>query len=253
MKPSALLLVICWVVPGQAIWAEAIGSNPTAASPPAVDSLDYYDQRYALDDPFQKRIDNHGNGFDALYGTRNFREVLKGVAYRGGANNKWHRDARRDNRNPLPDDGLQNLCAEGFGRSFYLYRTNFSLAPQHVECASRRGGTNRIDYLQRSPNHPDEAYDVLQAVHETIADQGRGPVYVHCWNGWHASGLMAAQILRQFCGYSADEAVAYWDRNTDGHNSEPKYERIRQRIRDFEPYPEFAISDAEAARICPTP
>ena len=60
-------------------------------------------------------MDNRGRGFEPLYGTRNFRVVLRSVVFRGGANNQLHRTAPRDNRNPLPADGLKTLCAEGFG------------------------------------------------------------------------------------------------------------------------------------------
>ena len=69
-----------------------------------------------------KIVDNRGDGFDDLYGTRNLRPILHGVAYRGGANNYYHKTNKRKNNNPLPKDGLQNLCTEGF--SFYLLIQN---------------------------------------------------------------------------------------------------------------------------------
>ena len=213
--------------------------------------VEHYDRRYELDDAFEKRTDNHGEGFDDLYGTRNFRVILKGVAYRGGANNKWHRTHRRDNRNPLPADGLENLCQEGFGLAYYLYSTNFEDAPRQITCESPRGTTHTLRYLQISSTDEEQTYEVLRAIHDTIEDYRHGPVYLHCWNGWHASGLIAAKILRQFCGYSADQAIEYWDRNTDGNNRERRHEQIRRRIREFTPYPELAISEAEAALICP--
>src|SRR5262245_4773224 len=87
---------------------------------------DFYHQRYGRTDVYSKVVDNHGDGFEDLYGLRNVREVLKGVLYRGGGNNLYHRDPamRRDNRNPLPDDGVTNLCEEGFHQAIYLYPTN---------------------------------------------------------------------------------------------------------------------------------
>ena len=234
-------------------------STPAHCQSPAADEpgddhlewIEYYNQRYDLDDLFAKRTDNRGDGFEGLYGTRNFRVILKGVAYRGGANNTWHRTNRRANTNPLPDDGLKNLCREGFGLSYYLYTTNFENAPELTTCQSPRSSEHELRYMQVSPNDEEQTYDVLTAIHETISDYRHGPIYLHCWNGWHASGLLAAKILRQFCGLSADEAVAYWDSNTDGNNKEARYESIRRRIRDFTPYPEFAISEREAALICP--
>ena len=62
---------------------------------------DYYHQRYGLSDPYQKRVDDHGNGYEALYGVRNFREVLNGVLFRGGANNSYNRDGRAEQQEPF--------------------------------------------------------------------------------------------------------------------------------------------------------
>lgn len=213
--------------------------------------IEYYDQRYALGDVYEKKTDNRGEGSEELYGTRNFRVILKGIAYRGGANNSWHRTNSRGNQNPLPNDGLENLCREGFGRVYYLYSTNFELAPEVTTCESPRGSEHEIRYFQVSSTDEAQTYEVLKVIYETIEDYRHGPVYLHCWNGWHASGLVAAKILRQFCGYSAEEAVQYWDRNTDGNNTDARFESIRRRIRDFTPYPEFEISNETAALICP--
>lgn len=245
-----ILLVAACAMPHPA-HAEPSDAGKMAAQDAVRDQ--YYSRKYELDDVFKKATDNHGTGIEALYGTRNFREILAGVAYRGGANNKWHRTASRDNRNPLPADGLGNLCEEGFAHSFYLYSTNFENAPAITQCSSPRSESQVLLYRQRNPTDEQDSYEMLKTVYETIKDNSRGPVYLHCWNGWHASGLIAAKILRQFCGLSAEEAVRYWDRNTDGHNSEPRYEGIRQRIREFVPYPEFAITGSEAAAICPPP
>ena len=252
MKSPAWLMFALAVLPiNQAAAEETVEDVTVRVDRATTDRTDFYDSRYSLDDVFEKATNNHGEGFEALYGTRNFRTILNGVAYRGGANNKYHREARRDNMNPLPVEGLVNLCQEGFERSYYLYRTNFESAPKVTRCISPSGKEHRLDYRQVSPFDEVHRRQMLGDVFETIRDESRGPVYLHCWNGWHASGLISAYILRQFCGYSADDAVAYWDANTDGHNTEPRYESIRRRIRQFEPYPEFAIEPDEAARICP--
>lgn len=232
-------------------FAAAEPSSIAAAAQAEPDRVDFYDQRYGLEDAFEKRTNNHGEGFESLYGTRNFRTILHGIAYRGGANNKWHRENQRHNHNPLPNEGLDNLCQEGFDRSYYLYRTNFESAPRVTQCKNMSGADHQLDYLQVSPFNDEQTYEIFADIHDTIDNDSRGPIYLHCWNGWHASGLIAAKILRQFCGLSGEEAVDYWDRNTDGHNNEPSYERIRQRIRDFQPLPEFAISSAEVSRLCP--
>ena len=224
---------------------------PPAAEGTLTKRTEHYDRRYGLADADQKKTDNRGEGFDALYGTRNFRVVLKGVVYRGGANNKWHRTEPRSNANPLPDDGLQNLCVEGFRHSYYLYDTNFDSAPDRVTCETAMNSDHSLRYFQMSSIDDSQTYELLGAVYETIKDPSLGPVYIHCWNGWHASGRVAAKILRQFCGLSPEEAVEYWDSNTDGNNLEKKYESIRNDIREFSPYPEFEITEKEAALVCP--
>ncbi len=251
MTTAFRMLAVAACVMAHQAYAGQSDARDTASADAGRDQ--YYGRKYGLDDVFKKATDNHGTGLEALYGTRNFRVILTGVAYRGGANNKWHRSASRDNRNPLPDDGLDNLCEEGFAHSFYLYSTNFENAPPITRCSSPRNESQVLLYRQRNPTEEQDSYDMLRTVYETIKDNSRGPVYLHCWNGWHASGLIAAKILRQFCGLSADEAVRYWDRNTDGHNSEQGYESIRHRIREFVPYAEFAITGSEAAEICPSP
>jgi hypothetical protein len=63
---------------------------------------------YNLSDAREKLVDDHGNGYEPLYGTRNLRAVLRGVYYRGGANNYYNRTDRRNNSNPLPDEGLKH-------------------------------------------------------------------------------------------------------------------------------------------------
>jgi outer membrane protein OmpA-like peptidoglycan-associated protein len=76
-------------------------------------------------------------------------------------------------------------------------------------------------------------------------------VYLHCWNGWHASGYISALILKQFCGFSDLEAVSYWDLGTDGMNYSPRYKKIRDDIKNFKPYSEFYISDELGNTLCP--
>ena len=84
-------------------------------------SPNFYKNRYNETDLLKKITDNYGNNEDKLYGTRNLRPILHGIAYRGGGNNYYHKTDKRKNQNPLPDDGLINLCKEGFSKSIYLY------------------------------------------------------------------------------------------------------------------------------------
>ena len=97
----------------------------TFTEPPFTLTSDFYKSRYNEEDLMTKVVDNFGNGFDSLYGTRNLRPILHGVAYRGGANNYFHKTAKRKNSNPLPEDGIAALCQEGFSNSVYLYRTTW--------------------------------------------------------------------------------------------------------------------------------
>lgn len=206
---------------------------------------------YPLNNVYEKLVDNRGNGFEPLYGTRNFRQVLKGVVYRGGANNKFHRTSPRSNANPLPEDGLANLCQEGFATSFYLYSENYDPAKEINTCANGKGGkVHTLRYLQRSPMSESGRDEILSVVHAALINAESKPIYLHCWNGWHASGYISAIVLRQFCDWSAEDAVKYWDANTDGFNTEPQFEKIRKRIRDFEPRKEFFISDQIKAKVC---
>jgi hypothetical protein len=209
---------------------------------------DFYHARYGLNDPYGKRVDNYGNGFEALYGVRNMREVLKGVLYRGGANNAYNKHGKRDNSNPLPDEGLANLCAEGFKNAVYLYATRYSTAKPQLDCRSIRG-SNHFDYLQINPKT--KPYEILKLVYAAIFNSQRGPIYVHCWNGWHASGLIAALALRQFCGVSGNAAVSYWEKNVDKQDW-PSMNPVKDMIRKFTPYPDLQISMSIQRQICPS-
>ncbi|MDA8714452.1 OmpA family protein [Flavobacteriales bacterium] len=212
---------------------------------------EYYKDRYKEKDLMYKVVDNWGKGFDSLYGTRNLRPILHGIAYRGGANNYFHETKKRRNSNPLPADGIDNLCSEGFSHSVYLYRTNFDNAPVSHSCNCENGGINKMKYSQFDYYDTQHVYDMLEIVHKSALNDSVGPVYLHCWNGWHASGFISAIILKQFCGMSDLEATAYWDLGTDGANTSPRYNKIREDIKNFKPYPEFILIDSLGNKVCP--
>lgn len=216
-------------------------------------ALDYsfYKERYKETDLMYKITDNKGNGFDSLYGTRNMRPILHGVAYRGGANNYYHLTDKRNNHNPIPLDGMHGLCTEGFSKGVYLYRENFEQSPLGDTCDCINGSYNQLKYEQRDYFDSLHVYDMLKSTYESATQPEVGPVYLHCWNGWHASGFISAVILKQFCGYSDWDAVNYWDLGTDGANTSPRYQTQRERIKAFEPYREFMISDSLQACLCP--
>ncbi len=211
----------------------------------------FYKNRYKEKDLLHKVVDNWGNGFENLYGTRNVRPILHGVAYRGGANNYFHKENKRSNSNPLPLDGVTNLCKEGFSKSVYLYRQNFDTTQVEFTCDCINGEENTMEYYQKDYFDDEHIKDMLEMVYESAVNPTVGPVYLHCWNGWHASGFISAIILKQFCGYSDFDAVNYWDLATDGANRSPRYKNIRDKIKNFVPYPEYLISDSLGNYICP--
>ncbi len=225
------------------------GTSDAAAVTKA--SLDYK-LRYKFLDPYNKVVDNRGKGFEELYGTRNFRVVLHGVYYRGGANNSYNREGVRNNSNPLPTTGLENLCKDGFSTSIYFYTKNYGTAPKVVNCRDRKEANTTLNYKQISSLTASTATNeaILSLVYDRIKGKLDGPIYGHCWNGWHASGYAASIILKQYCNYTDDQAEAYWRKNTDG-NDDASYAGVVTKVRAFKPLAKFKISAAEAAAICP--
>ncbi len=201
---------------------------------------EYYQERYHPESVNTKITDNFGNGFDELYGTRNMRCILKGVAYRGGGNNYYHKTSKRDNHNPLPLDGLQHLANDGFSAAVYLYAKRWDTAPAYVVSELKE---DTLRYLKNTLPNREKEKELLTWVYDIIKNPEQGPIYLHCWNGWHQSGYSAAICLMQFAGYTNEQAEAYWRANADGG---PKgYEHIIKRIREFKTFPELEISDAE--------
>ncbi|MBK6951512.1 MAG: OmpA family protein [Crocinitomicaceae bacterium] len=211
----------------------------------------FYIERYKEGDLMYKITDNKGNGFDSLYGTRNMRPVLHGVAYRGGANNYYHLTDKRDNQNPLPLDGMHNLCQEGFSGGIYLYRKGIDEYPMADTCSCIDQSWNTFNYHQLDYFDSTHVYEMMKMTYLSATNPEIGPIYLHCWNGWHASGYVSAVMLKQFCEFSNWDAVNYWDLGTDGANTSPRYQEQRERIKNFEPYPEFMISDSLQKCLCP--
>ena len=211
----------------------------------------YYKKRYKEINLLSKITDNKGNGFDSLYGTRNLRPLLHGVAYRGGANNYFHKSEKRKNSNPLPKDGLNNLCVEGFSSSVYLYQSNWDSTLAKTDCKCINNTKNQLNYYQLNYFNAEDVSKMLTLIYESALDKNKGPVYFHCWNGWHASGFISAIALKQFCGFTSLEAVNYWDLCTDGTNISPRYNSIRQKIKDFTPISHLILEDSIVGVICP--
>ena len=208
--------------------------------------FNYYKNLYEVECVDDKITNNRGEGYESLYGTRNFRVILHGVAYRGGGNNYYHRTNKRSNKNPLPMDGLQNLLENKFSTSVSLYNVNFETSPSYLV---NKETNDTLKYFQLGGNTSSELDSILMFSYNSIMNKEVGPVYLHCWNGWHQSGFVSAVLLKQFCGFSTETALHYWEDCAD--NWTRGYDRIRNAIRDFEPLEKYAIPNEIKNAICP--
>lgn len=171
---------------------------------------------------------------NGVSGTRKLMTVLPGALYRGGGPGGMR---------PLPDSSLRALCEAGFSLAVYSYTEGFS-HPGPVSCTdSLTGRPNTLEYIAGNANDGAFKQKFLARVRAVIADPSRGPVFVHCWNGFHASGELAAVALRQFCGYSGEEASAYWQRHSGGF---PMISRIAR----FTPIAGLGISGEAQSQLC---
>lgn len=175
--------------------------------------------------------------------------VLRGALYRSGTPS---------------ETGLTQMCQEGWKRAYSLYGDRTSqFGPRNAPMAERgfdqrqctikdgKGGRPRtfewrsaFSGRQRSLPH------IFQDIVDTVRNPAQGPVLVHCWNGLHYAGMVGAMALRQFCGFSADEAETYWRANTRNADN---YPRVIQHLREFQRYAGFNLTPAERKRICPGP
>jgi hypothetical protein len=194
-----------------------------------------------------KYVRNRGEGNQELSGARNLRTVLKGIVYRGGGNNKYNAFCARDNNNPLPLDGVLGLGSMGFSDIIYLYKRNFAnYYPAEKLNALNEAG---IHYQSIVPEDDTLAHEILSLVYDRIQSPQKGPIYLHCWNGWHMSGMIAAYTLMQFCDFNHADALKYWSLGADGNDK--GYLKVKQRIAAFKKYPELEISLTEKLRVCP--
>jgi hypothetical protein len=142
--------------------------------------------------------------------TRQFRTVLPGLLYRGGG-------AR--GTVPLSMQALESLCEAGFSAAIYGYTDGYS-DPGPIECVnSITGEDNTLRYIAVDANTPEGKTTVLKQVYAALIDASKGPVFVHCWNGYHASGELAAISLKQVCMNdwgTGSNAASYWHRLANG-------------------------------------
>ncbi len=207
-------------------------------------------QPYAIPDSAQVKItQNDGSGDYYFFGTRNMRVVLKNTLYRGGANN-FHRkaiDPKKYNQNPLTLSAIKQLHKAGFGKAIYLYEKNFTIEypKSRIDSLTKKG----FIYECRPQWEEKEIQDFLKEMHKNINSSSTKPIYIHCWNGWHQSGLVSAVTLMQFCDLNPYQALAYWEENTD--NNHKGYATVKKKILQFKKNPALTISEGKKKQICP--
>jgi hypothetical protein len=166
--------------------------------------------------------------------TRALKTVIPGLLYRGGG---------AGGRVPLTQEALKGLCEAGFSLAVYGYTEGFH-GTQQIQCASSVSGQqNTLTYIGGEASQLAFEQDVMNRIQTVIANPNTGPVFVHCWNGDHASGELASFGLRQFCGWSGPAATAYWSRNQ--HGAAPI-----SRIGKFNPNPALGIKEEDRAVLC---
>jgi len=164
----------------------------------------------------------------AQYGLENFKEVMPGALYRGGGNGE---------REPMSDSSLEGLCQAGFDSAIYLYGRKPGKA---LNC-----GVGQIEYPQLKWDRDEDK--ILSKIYSNI-QSGSGPVYAHCWYGVHASGYIAAIALRQFCGYSGEQALSYWNAHVP---KKIRYEKVQKMVLNFVPSGSLNLTPAQQSRYCP--
>jgi hypothetical protein len=176
----------------------------------------------------QPKIMQPGTPF---HGIRDYREVMPGVLYRGGADN---------GRAPLKQSQLNALCETGFGKAVYLYRTGFS-GHSSVRCSK-----GSLEYVYEGWQGKGRAA-VDQQIYDAIKNKGK-PIFIHCWNGIHATGAVAATALMQFCNLSPHKAVDYWK---VGVAPRVQYPSVIHDIETFQPSPKLRLTSDERRQFCP--
>jgi hypothetical protein len=173
---------------------------------------------------------------------KDYKEAMPGVLLRGGS-----RGARA-----LSEEQLQRLCEDGVGHAIYTYDTGFKQAPART-CIRKDGKPGRIEYSYFRFLDSAGISASMKAIHNSIINPAAGSVFVHCWNGWHASGEIAAMALKQFCDYTDEQAISNWKENIGDKGNLPNYGRVLARIRNFQPDAQLRIGLQAQRSVCPRP
>ena len=193
-------------------------------------------------------VDNKGNGNENLYGTRNFRVVLYDLVYRGGGNNFHLKDTipKYYLWNPMPLYGIDALKKSGFDQAVYLYSYNFDYwyPKKRIDSLQKIGFTYKCE--PKLKTYLNSYFKELMA---HANDSTSGYIYIHCWNGWHQSGLLSAYTLMQFCDFTNKEALMYWEKCTDGHFK--GYKKVKDKIRNYKRLDTYFFSSDQKEKHCP--
>ena len=139
---------------------------------------------------------------------------------------------------------MHNLLSNGFSYSIYLYPENFDTSPSFIEDEQN----NIMNYYQIRGDTLPELDSILNIVYNSII-YDRGPVYLHCWNGWHQSGYISAILLKQFCDFNSKMSISYWETCADSWTL--GYDKVRDRINNFKKIEKYRIPQSLSKEICP--
>jgi len=202
-----------------------------------------------------KIIDSNGTGAPGLVGNRNVRTVLHGVLYRGGTAESLNPEYDPKNP-PLTQDTQARMCQEGFQRAVYLYDAVLSREP--IFCSSENAKNGVLQYTsevavavtkeRKAIPNPLVIRQLLISTKMSIEGAIDAPLYIHCWTGRHASGFLSALALKQFCDFTSEEAIDYWNEGTDGSSNFPSF---HEEIRNFQPYSDLKIDTDTQKALCP--
>lgn len=164
---------------------------------------------------------------------KNQQSILNGSLVRGGVLQ----------RKPLSDSDLNQLCERGFTRAYTLY----GAANKTVRC-----GAGTIQYQgSKDFRTPNDMNRILDDIRTGLSSNEK--TFVHCNNGAHASGFVAAVALRTFCGVSAEQAVSYWEKTLNGYAlQEPNRSNLMNRLRNYPVRQDLELSAGEKQSFgCP--
>lgn len=163
---------------------------------------------------------------------KNEQHIIGGLLTRAGVKNQ----------KPLSDSELRTLCEKGYTQAYFLY----SGAPTKTVSCSKGEISYRSSGDFRKPENFNKILDNVERGLRT-----KEKTFVHCNNGAHASGYIAAVALKAFCGTSSESAVKYWDRTLSGYAlQEPNRSKLMDRVRNYQPDGKYMLNAGQKSTFC---